>query len=141
MATLFTIGFSGKKEDEFYDLLDAAGAKRLADIRLWRASRFLPWASGLALSRRLGERYVHMPECAPTEELLAGYKAGEISWSGYERAFGGIMREREIERLFNAALLDGACFLCSEKTPEMCHRRLVAEYLAGKFEGVDIRHL
>jgi uncharacterized protein (DUF488 family) len=66
MINLFTIGFCGKKEAEFYDLLDHAGVKVLVDIRL---------------------------------------------------------------------------LLCSEKNPEMCHRRLVTEYLADKFVGVEIRHL
>ena len=141
MTTIFTIGFSGKKEGEFYGLLDAAGAGRLIDIRLWRASRFLPWASGANLQKRLGGRYVYMPELAPTKELLAGYKNGEVSWAEYEKIFNNIIGQRKIERLFDAASLSGACFLCSEKTPEMCHRRLAAEYLAGKFEGVEIRHL
>jgi uncharacterized protein (DUF488 family) len=141
MATLFTIGFSGKKEDEFYSLLEVAGVRRLVDIRLWRAARFAPWASGANLSQRLGERYAYMQECAPTKELLGGYKNGGISWSGYEKTFAGIMRERKIERLFTAEDLYGACLLCAEKTPAMCHRRLVAEYLAEKFPSIEIEHL
>jgi hypothetical protein len=29
----------------------------------------------------------------------------------------------------------------SESTPEMCHRRLVAEYLKEKLDGIEIKHL
>jgi len=36
---------------------------------------------------------------------------------------------------------NGACLLCSEATPEHCHRRLVAEYLQNKWGGVEIIHL
>jgi uncharacterized protein (DUF488 family) len=141
MATIFTIGFSGKKEEEFYALLEAAGVKQLVDIRLWRTSRFVPWASGANLQKRLNGRYSCMPELAPTKELLAGYKNGEISWAGYEWVFNNIITERQVEQLFNSTSLDSVCFLCSENTHEMCHRRLVTEYLAGRFEGIEIRHL
>lgn len=44
---MYTIGFSGKKADQFIEVLDAVGVKTLADIRLWRAARFVPWASGI----------------------------------------------------------------------------------------------
>ena len=141
MAAIFTIGFSGKKEDGFHDLLGMAGALRVVDVRLWRASRFVPWASGDALQKRLGRRYEYMPELSPTKELLVDYKEGRIDWDGYETAFNSLLTERRVERLFDINSLDGACFLCSEKTADMCHRRLVAEYLAGKFGGVRVAHL
>ena len=38
-------------------------------------------------------------------------------------------------------LIDGACLLCSEEKPHKCHRRLVAEYLRERWEGVEIVHL
>ncbi|WP_260478205.1 DUF488 domain-containing protein [Pseudomonas aeruginosa] len=34
-----------------------------------------------------------------------------------------------------------SCLLCSEDKPHHCHRRLVAEYLAGKWPNVEIVHL
>jgi uncharacterized protein (DUF488 family) len=141
MINLFTVGFCGKKEAEFYDLLDHAGVKVLVDIRLWRTSRFVPWANGGSLDLMLGGRYLYMPECAPTKELLDSYKAGRIDWNGYEKVFSELINGRRIENRFSPDLLDKACLLCSEKNPEMCHRRLVTEYLADKFEGVEIRHL
>ena len=141
MIKIFTIGFSGKKENAFFDLLNAAEIKRLVDVRLWRKARFTPWASEMNLMQQLGEKYVYMPEFAPTKELLVRYKDGQTSWSGYEKIFNELMSGREVEKLFAIETLDGTCFLCSEKTPEMCHRRLVAEYLAGKFSNVEIIHL
>ncbi|MCL2439389.1 MAG: DUF488 domain-containing protein [Alphaproteobacteria bacterium] len=141
MAKIFTIGFSGKKEDEFYDLLDASGVKKLIDIRLWRAARFVPWASGSNLATKLDERYIYMSELAPTKELLTDYKNETISWSDYERIFNELLRERKVEKLFTAETLAGVCFLCSEKTADKCHRRLVAEYLTTRFGNLEIVHL
>ncbi|MDR2666960.1 MAG: DUF488 domain-containing protein [Holosporales bacterium] len=141
MTNLFTIGFCGKKEDQFHDLLDHAGVKILVDIRLWRTSRFVPWANGTNLKSMLKGRYIYIPECAPTKMLLDSYKAGEITWTEYEKTFNEIINEREIEKRFTQELIERACLLCSEKSPEMCHRRLVAEYLVDKFEDIGIKHL
>ena len=52
------------------------------------------------------------------------------------------MAERKIEERFKADMFDGACLLCSEATPHHCHRRLVCDYLNGKWGGaLDVRHL
>ncbi len=141
MATIYTIGFSGKKQDIFMDILAAAGVKKLIDIRLWRTARFVPWASGSNLSAALGDRYISMPELAPTKELLTAYKDGAIDWAGYEKVFNGLLRDRAVEKLPALADLDGVCFLCSEKTAGLCHRRLVAEYLAAHHPDIKIVHL
>jgi uncharacterized protein (DUF488 family) len=141
MKTIYTIGFSGKKQDVFMDILAAADVKKLIDIRLWRAARFVPWASGANLVSALGDKYLAMPELAPTKELLTAYKDGAIDWAGYEQVFNGLLRDRAVEKLPALADLDGLCFLCSEKTADQCHRRLVAEYLAKQFPDSKIVHL
>lgn len=51
------------------------------------------------------------------------------------------MRARKIEKKLDPSQLDGACLLCSEETPDHCHRRLVAEYLQKKWPNVEIHHL
>jgi len=38
-------------------------------------------------------------------------------------------------------LRDGDCLLCSEHSPEQCHRRLVVEYLESKGIELDVTHL
>lgn len=144
MGTIYTIGFSGKKQDSFIEIMDAVGIKKLIDIRLWRLARFVPWASASALTRDGANRgidYRVMPELAPTKELLTAYKDGVIDWAGYERIFNGQLAERQIEKLFTADSLDKVCFLCSEKTADQCHRRLVAEYLSAHFPNIKIVHL
>ncbi len=141
MKTIFTIGFSGTKQDVFMDILAAAGVKKLIDIRLWRTVRFVPWASGVNLAAALGDKYCAMPELAPTKELLTAYKDGAIDWVGYEKVFNGLLRDRAVETLPALADLDGVCFLCSEKTADQCHRRLVAEYLAVHHPDIKIVHL
>ncbi|MDR1696961.1 MAG: DUF488 domain-containing protein [Rickettsiales bacterium] len=139
--TIYTIGFSGKTSDTFKEILDAAGVRTLIDIRLWRTARFVPWASGANLTAALGDRYRAMPELAPTRELLTAYRDGTIDWPGYETIFNNLLRASKIDNLFTPDTLNGACFLCTEKSPDKCHRRLVAEYLTIHFPDLKIVHL
>lgn len=141
MAKIYTIGFSGKKFDDLVSVLDAVGVRCLVDIRLWRTSTYVPWASGDNLATALGARYKYMPELAPTKELLSDYKNGFIDWTGYQQVFNGILAQRHIQDMFSESDLDGVCFLCTEKTADKCHRRLVAEYLAKHFQNVTITYL
>jgi hypothetical protein len=69
-VTIFTIGFCGKKENEFHDFFNNAGGTLLLDIRLRRVARFVPWASGDNLEIAFGRRDQYVSECAPTIELL-----------------------------------------------------------------------
>ena len=49
--------------------------------------------------------------------------------------------ERKPDITLSKDLFDHACLLCSEDTPEHCHRRLVAEYLADTWGNMKIVHL
>ncbi|MCL2369065.1 MAG: DUF488 domain-containing protein [Alphaproteobacteria bacterium] len=138
---IHTIGFSGKTQNQFMELLIGADVSCVIDIRLWRAARFVPWASGTNLESALGNKYKYMPELSPTKELLNAYKNGEIDWAGYEQVFNNLMGERQIEKLLANQNLQDVCFLCSEKSPDKCHRRLVAEYLQKHFPDIQIIHL
>jgi uncharacterized protein (DUF488 family) len=52
------------------------------------------------------------------------------------------MRSRQIEtRIDMGSFARKTVLLCSEPTAEHCHRRLVLEYLAERWEGVKIHHL
>ena len=85
--------------------------------------------------------YVHLPELAPTQDMLDAFKKEKGDWNEYERRFLSLMRERCVEDTLERDAIDGACLLCSEETPEHCHRRLVAEYLREKWGSAEIVHL
>jgi Protein of unknown function, DUF488 len=56
--------------------------------------------------------------------------------------FRELMAEREIERTFRPEAFAGVCLLCSETTPHQCRRRLICEYLNGKWTNtLIVRHL
>ncbi len=142
---LFTIGFTRKSAEEFFEALQHAGVRRVVDIRLSNSSQLAGFAKGRDLPYLLraiaGIDYVHRPELAPTKGLLDTFKAGDIDWGEYERAFRELMAERGALERVGPELQDGDCLLCSEPTPEHCHRRLVAEGLVGEWGDVQVCHL
>ena len=142
---LFTIGFTKKSAETFFSQLQRAGVKQIIDVRLKNVSQL----SGFAKREDLryfaqalcGISYVHRPDLAPTQELLDAYKRRKGRWAVYERQFINLIKKRRIEKYVSRALLSGACLVCSEKTPQQCHRRLVAEYVKKKWGDVEIVHI
>lgn len=142
---IFTIGFTKKPAEKFFSTLQLAAVKRVVDIRLNNVSQLAGFAKRDDLSYFLKTicniAYVHMPELAPTKEILIQFKKNKGAWSAYEKSFLALLSERNIENKFRGLIEDGDCFLCSENTPENCHRRLVAEYLNEKWGNLEITHL
>jgi uncharacterized protein (DUF488 family) len=142
---LFTIGFTHKSAEVFFSTLIRAGVKRVIDIRLNNTSQLAGFAKKDDLHYFLkaigGIDYIHRPDFAPTQEILDGYKKKKGDWSAYEQAFRRLMEEQEPETHVTRDLLNGSCLLCSEPTPERCHRRLVADRLKEKLGDVEISHL
>ena len=142
---IYTIGFTKKSAEAFFTKLQAAGVQRLVDVRLNNTSQLASFAKRDDLryfARAIcGIDYVHLTDLAPTQDILDAYKKQKGDWALYERQFLTLMADRRVEETVSRAVLDGGCLLCSEDTPEHCHRRLVAEYLREKWGGVEIEHL
>ena len=142
---LFTIGFTKKSAEAFFTRLKNAGVKRLIDVRLNNVSQLAGFTKKDDLRYFIKAicniDYVHLPQLAPTAEILDPYKkAKNGDWQLYERQFLELMRSRHIENT-SREILDGGCLLCSEEKPDHCHRRLVAEYLKDQWRDVDIEHI
>ena len=142
---VFTIGFTKKPARRFFDLLRESGAKRVVDVRLNNISQLAGFAKkdDLAwfLQEICGMEYIHVPELAPTQEILDDYKKRRGDWSTYETRFLELMRQRRIEETVPKKIIAGGCLLCSEDKPHHCHRRLVAGYLKQHWGDVEIAHL
>lgn len=142
---VFTIGFTKKNAKKFFGLLKASGAKRVVDVRLNNVSQLAGFAKrddlAFFLTEVCGMDYVHLPALAPTQEMLDEYKKQTGDWPAYESRFLELMKERRIEESIPKESIADGCLLCSEDKPHHCHRRLVAEYLKGRWGDVEIVHL
>ena len=144
---LYTIGFTQKRAETFFDLLRQLGVQRLIDVRLNPKGQLAGFAKQDDLSYFLsklvaGCQYVHLPELAPTKDILDDYRS-DSDWPRYVTCFEALMDERGIPETLNRPEFERltSCLLCSEPTPEQCHRRLVAERLAAHWPHVEIIHL
>ena len=145
MVQLLTIGYSGRNARDFFTTLREAGVTKVIDVRLYNTSQLAGFTKKGDLQYFLGAiggiDYAHMPVMAPTKQLLNDYKAGLVDWPQYESQFRAIITERRIQDRVTIEEMHLNCLLCTEATPQMCHRRLVAEYLVAGNSNISIRHL
>ena len=142
---LFTIGFTQRSAEDFFTRLQASGVRRVVDVRLNNTSQIAGFAKSRDLQyflRAVADiDYVHVPEFAPTQDILDALKKNKGTWTDYEREFGVLLRDRDIAGIGTKILRDGDCLLCSEFTPEQCHRRLIAEHLQRQSPEIEVIHL
>ncbi len=141
---LYTIGFSQKSAEEFFNALKNNNVVRLIDIRLNNKSQLAGFANIKHLPYFLklhNIEYLYRPDLAPTKTLLDGYKKKLISWNEYEEQYINILIERKIIDKIDWSVFENAVLLCSEPSAEKCHRRLLAEYLAKNNREIKIKHI
>lgn len=143
---IFTIGFTGTTAEGFFSRLRDAGVKKVIDTRLWPDTQL----SGFAKKRDLpfllqnlsSAAYEHKIDLAPTENILKDFKDKKIGWPEYESLYVQLLHDRCTAEKLMSNDVDDVCFLCAEKTPHHCHRRLLAEYLQREWNTeMEIIHL
>ena len=143
---VFTIGFTQTRAAEFFGKLAGAGIRRLIDVRLNNTSQLAAYTKRedlIFFLQALGKmEYVHEPLLAPNREILNAYKKDKGSWQDYEEQFLQLMADRRVEEAIDRQLFSvPSVLLCSEKTADHCHRRLVCEYLNRKWKDLEAIHL
>lgn len=144
---VYTIGFTQKSAEEFFELIKSKNIQLLVDIRLNNKSQLAGFTKGEDLRYFLHAlcacKYYHGIEYAPTKEILDGYKKKVIDWNEYVKRYIPLMQSRKVTQRFfdNFSKYDSVCLLCSEPTPEKCHRRLLAELLYEANSKIIVKHL
>lgn len=137
---IYTMGFTQKTAEQFFEKIKKNEIEILVDVRLNNQSQLAGFTKGKDLSYFLKElchcKYDHNISYAPTKEILQAYKKETISWSEYEEKYVELLIKRKVEKDFENKYLkySKVLLLCSEPTPECCHRRLLAEYLKNEME-------
>ena len=143
---LYTIGFTQKSAQEFFELLKKNQVECLVDIRLRPDGQLAGFAKKddlkYFLKALINCDYQYIGRLAPTDEILKAYRADK-NWQRYESSFLALLKVRGIPETLDRTLFEEktCCLLCSEPTPEKCHRRLVAEHLQNTWNNVTIFHL
>lgn len=142
---LYTIGFTNKTAQRFFHLLQTHQVKKIVDTRLNNISQLSGFAKGRDLEffakAICNVAYSHELTFAPTKILLEKYRKKLISWDEYAIEYLNLLEERKVGEQINIGDLHQSCLLCSEHTADKCHRRLLAEYLMGKYPEIEVIHL
>jgi uncharacterized protein (DUF488 family) len=143
---IYSIGFTQKSASEFFGTLKANGIERLVDVRLSNTSQLAGFAKQADLAYFLKEickaDYEHEPLLAPSEELFHTYRKEKGSWDALAKGYLKLLKARKVEsELAKASFKKKTVLLCSEATPDHCHRRLALEYLQQHWPDVTIHHL
>ena len=144
---LFTIGFTKKSARAFFELIKANSIIMLIDIRLNNSSQLAGFSKGSDLEFFLNEickcGYRYEPVFAPAKELMDDFKEKKISTEQFEDNYLQLMKERNALRHFEKNFLNESpvCLLCSEDTPEHCHRRILAEMIIEKYPHISLVHI
>ena len=144
---LYTIGFTQKSAEQFFELIKKNRIELLIDIRLNNKSQLAGFTKGSDLCYFLSKicncKYEHRIEYAPTKEILDKYKKKQITWSEYIDQYIPLMEKRKAVEHFlkNYTDFERICLLCSEATPDQCHRRLFAELVSSKDSTILVKHI
>jgi len=143
---LYTVGFTQKSAQRFFSLLRDSGVGRVVDIRLRPSGQLAGFTKrddlAYFLPALIDCEYHPAPSLAPTREILAAYRK-DGNWHTYVRRFEALMDQRNVPFSLDRAFYEekACCLLCSEPTPEQCHRRLVAERIGRSWADTTIIHL
>jgi len=147
MNKLYTIGFTKKNAKQFFSALNENKINLVVDVRLNNTSQLAGFSKypdiEFFLDKICNIKYKHDLHFAPNESTLSRFKKKQINWETYEIEFAETMQNRRITEYIkkNYSTDISICLLCSEPTPENCHRRLVADYFKMVFDEIQIIHL
>ncbi|MFQ6077077.1 MAG: DUF488 family protein [Candidatus Bathyarchaeia archaeon] len=130
MATVYTIGYGGRKFEDFVHLLKRHGVVVVVDVRRFPKSKY-PGFDGKSLQEalpKLGIEYLYLGD------LLGGFRRG-----GYQKYMESREYQEGIKRLLEVVEKGGAAIMCVERSPRACHRRFITSTLEGL--GVKVVHI
>lgn len=128
--SLFTLGTSNRKIEEFLEILNFYNIEKVIDIRRWPTSRLFLHFQKENLKKILEERkieYYHL-------EKLGGFREG-----GYQNYTKTNEFKNALKELIEIAKGKNTVIICAERFPWKCHRIFIAKELEKL--GYEILHI
>jgi len=142
---LFTIGYEGRNLDEFVLYLKSFHVRRLIDIREIPLSRKKGFSKSVLKSRLESENieYVHFRSLGSPSQIRHKLKA-DLDYEDFFRSYTEHLLLNSNSLLEAIRYIDEglSCLMCFERTPENCHRSIVAQKIL-EIEGhkIQVRHI
>lgn len=144
---VWTIGHSTRAADAFLDCLTSFGIELLVDVRRFPHSRRNPVYNADALRKALfgkGIRYEFLgdelgglrdPQPDSPNVGLAG-----SSFQAYADHLESTLFRRGAAKLVRLCQQKRVAYMCSERQPKDCHRKILSDYLV-LVEGFGVKHI
>ena len=144
-STLFTIGYQGLSQEDFFKRIVSNGVETVIDVRAVPHSRKKGFSKkGLALrSSELGIRYEHIGSLGTPEDIRKEFKANGDFEEFTELYLNNLAGEIDtISNLSDKIMTSVCCLLCYEKAASECHRSIVAKEVAKRIPSpFKVHHL
>ncbi len=85
----------------------------------------------------------HFAKLGPPAKLIGSYYKRNMPWEEFAQRYleyinQDLIRQTEIRLIVGYARSYDIALLCIEKTPEQCHRRLLAELIKKKYPDLQV---
>ena len=148
---IWTIGTQERSPFEVLEILRCAGVQTLVDVRANPGGRFDPCRrdvlAALAGSVSIGVEYIWLPALGVPSSTRNVARRAKDPFAYVEAWYAAQFTRDPLTQAAADVLLhrimDGGklALLCYEHDPAICHRRLLAEHLAGMVDGLRVVHL
>lgn len=142
MTKIWTIGYQRLFPQTLVAELEAAGVRRVLDVRLRPQSR-RPGMSKTRLGALLAEHgigYEHRRELGTPLEIRGLYRAGhnERAAAAYREHIDRESQQEIDELAASLAAGPRTALLCLEENPAECHRRVLTDALRIRLENLEV---
>ncbi len=142
MTTIFTIGYEATTMADFLAALQAAGVRRVIDVRALPSSR-RPGFSKTPLAASLAEAgigYVHLRALGTPKRGRDAAKKGDVATlrAVYDEQLELPEAQAAAAQMLDLAEETPSALLCYERDPCHCHRTLLLEAVGQGMKVVDL---
>jgi uncharacterized protein (DUF488 family) len=129
-SIIYTLGTSTHSKEEFIELLKYYHIETVVDVRSFPQSRFEHFKKEnlMSILKEVGITYIHLGK------QLGGFRKG-----GYLSYTKSVPYQEGISNLEQIGRQSITAFICAEKFPWRCHRRLIASTLEER--GWHVEHI
>lgn len=146
MTSVFTIGHSTRKIEEFISLLKEHNIQLLVDVRRYPGSRRHPQFNKETLAKSLnttGIEYNHMKDLGGRRDQPNSNSPNNGWRSKGFRAYADYLNTNEgqkaIKELVKSSKNTTSALMCAEALYWRCHRQLIADALVAR--EIDVHHI
>jgi len=141
MDTIYTIGYGGRKIDDFLSLMQTHNIKHVVDIRLRPDKAH----DGSWVKAKTNDKGIQRWLTLHGIDYLSLVELGNVflefnDWADRYTSLFESSGDLLVERLVNLKVDGEVCLLCAEKSHLLCHRKIITDFLE-KNHSVKVVHI